>query len=71
MYSAEFVDVLGTKVLHKSFPPCYSQSPLPMDFTPPPPCLKRVCNVKNTVYGNLKSENSQGYAQKPHEIVRS
>ncbi len=34
---------------------------------PPPPCksgLKLVCNV-NIVYGNLKSENSQAYAQKP------
>jgi hypothetical protein len=35
---------------------------------PPPPLskngLKLVCNV-NIVYGNLKSENSQGYAQKP------
>ncbi len=38
-------------------------------FTPPPPPLsksglKLVCNV-NFVYGNLKSENSQDYAQKP------
>ncbi len=44
----------------KSFPPCYSQSPL-TNFTPPPPCrngLKPVCNV-NIVYGNLKYENSQ------------
>ncbi len=34
----------------KSFPPYYSQSPLPMDFTPPPPLSKSdlklvVCNV--------------------------
>jgi hypothetical protein len=29
---------LGTKVLSlKSFPPCYSQSPLLTDYTPPPP----------------------------------
>ncbi len=50
----------------KSFPPCYSQSPLLTDFTPPPPKngLKLVCNV-NIVYGNLKSENSEDYAQKP------
>ncbi len=27
-------------------------------------CLKLVCDV-NIVYGNLKSENSQDYAQKP------
>jgi hypothetical protein len=33
---AEFLDVIGTKVL-KEFPPCYTcaQSPLLMDFTPP------------------------------------
>ncbi len=31
----------------------------------PPHWLKLVCNV-NIVYGNLKSENSQYYAQKPH-----
>jgi hypothetical protein len=37
------------------------------EFYSPPPCisgLKLVCNV-NIVYGNLKSENSQDYAQKP------
>jgi hypothetical protein len=45
----------------KSFPPCYSQSLLLTDFTPPP--LEQVCNVK-IVCGNLKSENSQDYAQK-------
>jgi hypothetical protein len=51
----------------KSFPHCYSLT----DFTPPPPPptprksgLKLVCNV-NIVYGNLKSENSQDYVQKP------
>jgi hypothetical protein len=37
----------------KSFPPCYSQSPILKDFTPPPP---------------LKSENSQDYSQKPQRI---
>ncbi len=41
----------------KSFPPCYSQSPLLTGF-------ETVCNV-NIVYVNLKSENSQDYAQKP------
>jgi hypothetical protein len=57
----------------QSVPPCYSQSPLITDFTPPSPPppnksgLKLVCNVKN-VYGNLKSENSQDYAQKLNEI---
>ncbi len=54
------MDVIGTKVF-KSFPPCYSQSYLPTDFTPPAlskGSLKLVCNV-NIVYGNLKSENFQ------------
>jgi hypothetical protein len=42
-----------------------------MDFTLPPnpplskSVLKLVCNVK-IVQGNLKFENSQDYAQKPH-----
>ncbi len=41
-----------------------------MDFTPPPPSplsksgLKLVCKV-NIVYGNLRSDNFQDYAQKP------
>jgi hypothetical protein len=66
---AEFLDVIGTKVLR--VPPCYSQSPLLMDLTPTPPPpsksgLKLVCNV-NIVYGNLKSENSQDFAQKPQQ----
>jgi hypothetical protein len=48
----------------KSFPPCYSQSPLLTD-PPPSKCgLKLVCNV-SIVYGNLRSENSQDYVQKP------
>ncbi len=51
-----------------SFPPCNSQSPLLTAPPPPPPRpsksdWKLVCNA-NIVYGNLKSENSQGYAQK-------
>ncbi len=45
----------------------YPQSPLLTDFTPLPSLskssLKLVCNI-NTVCGNLKSENSQDYAQK-------
>jgi hypothetical protein len=32
--------------------------------------MKLVCNV-NIVYGNLKSENSQEYAQNLNDIVRS
>ncbi len=68
---AEFLNVIGTKVC-KSFPPCYSQSPLLTDDTPPPSPpsksgLNHVCYV-NIVYDNLKSENSQDYA---NEIVHS
>ncbi len=60
---AEFLD----KSL-KSFPPCYSQSPL-LRILPPLPHLRKsglklVCNV-NIIFWNLKSENSQDYAQKP------
>ncbi len=47
----------------KGFPLCYSQSPLlPLPLSKSG--LKLVCNV-NIVYGNLKSENFQDYAQKP------
>ncbi len=62
---AEFLDVIGAKSL-KSFPPCYSQSPLLILHSSPwrKSGLKLVCNV-NIVYGNLMSENSQYYAQKP------
>ncbi len=59
------MDVSGTKVYE--FPPCYSQSPLLTGFTTPLPGksgLKLVFDV-NIVYGNLKSEKSQDYAQKP------
>jgi hypothetical protein len=57
----------------QSFPPCYSQSPLLTDFIPLPLSksgLKLVCNV-NIVCGNLKSENSQDYAQKPQQNCTS
>jgi hypothetical protein len=57
----------------ESFPPCYSQSSsIDGFFTPPPPPSKRglklVCNV-NIACGNLKSDNSQDYAQKPQKYV--
>ncbi len=53
----------------KTFPPCYSQSSLLKKFTPPPPPPAKVgwnwfFDV-NIVYGKLKSENSQDYAQQP------
>ncbi len=64
---AEFVDVIGTKVLRVFL--LAIQSPLPADFTPPAPLesgLKLVCKCNvNIVFENLKSENSQDYAQKP------
>ncbi len=42
----------------------HSQSPLYQQILLPKSGLKPVCNV-NIVYGNLKSENSQDYVQKP------
>ncbi len=60
---AVFLDDILTKSLKA---PCYSQSPLLMDFIPPLPLrksgLKLVCNV-NIVPGILKSANSQDYAR--------
>jgi hypothetical protein len=59
---AEFLDVIGTKVL-------LFTATSPNRFYSPPPTLlnksglKLVCNV-NIVYGNLKSEYSHNYAQK-------
>jgi hypothetical protein len=55
----------------KSVPPCFLQSPLQTDFnplTPPPPLEQKLFETGlqvNIVHGNLKSENSQDYAQKP------
>ncbi len=64
---AEFLDVIGTKVLRVFFLAIHSRlysgfySLLPLSKSG----LKlRVCNV-NIVYENQKSENSQDYAQKP------
>ncbi len=50
----------------KNFPPCYSHCFYKRILLPPPLSksdLKLFCNVNN-VYGNLKSEISQDYAQK-------
>ncbi len=70
LFYTEFLDVIGKKVL------CFFllafQSPLLTDFNPPPPppWLKVFwnwfCNV-SFVFWNLKSENSQDYAQKPQQ----
>jgi hypothetical protein len=43
----------------RTFPPCYSQSPLINGFKKK--WFELVCNV-NIVYGNLNSESSQDYA---------
>ncbi len=64
---AEFLDEIGTKVLRVFLLAFYSYL-YKVFFTLLPPLrksgLKLVCNV-NIVYENLKSENSQDYAQKP------
>jgi hypothetical protein len=72
MPETEFLDVMGTKVLRifllftvTSANGFYSAHP-----TPSKSGLKLVCN-ENIVYRNLKSENSQDYAQNLNEIVRS
>jgi hypothetical protein len=58
------LNVIGTKAL--KFFLLAIQASLLTDFTPYPPFrkigLKLACNV-NIVYGNLKAENSQDYAQ--------
>ncbi len=64
---AEFLDVIGTKFLRFFLLAIHCH--LYLRIYPPPPSpqrkigLKLVCNV-NIMYGNLKSEKSQDYAQK-------
>jgi hypothetical protein len=65
---AEFLDVIGTKVLRVFLLVIHSH-PLQTGLNPPlpPPSkigLKLVCNV-NILYGNLKSKESHKYAQIP------
>jgi hypothetical protein len=64
---AKFLDVVVTKVLKDFLLAIHSHLYYGF-YTPPPPRskngLKLVCNA-NIVCGNLKSENSLGYAQKP------
>ncbi len=65
---AEFLNVIETKVL-RGFPLAIHShlTVITRLYSPPPPSisgLKLVCNL-NIVYGNLKSESSQDYAQKP------
>ncbi len=66
---AAFLDVIGTKVLRVFLLANYLIT-VASTIGPPPPLphsksgLKLVCNV-NIVYGNLQSEDSQNYAQKP------
>ncbi len=58
---AEFLDVTGTKSSEFSSL-LFTFTSTNGIYTPPLP-PPSVCNV-NIVYGNLKSENSQDYAQK-------
>ncbi len=63
---AEFLDVLRTKVLRVFLLAIHSTNGV-YSITSPSLSkngLKLVCNV-NIAYGNLKSENSQDYAQQP------
>ncbi len=63
---AEFLDVIETK--SSKFSSLLFKITSTNGFYSVPPLsksdLKLVCNV-NIVYGNLKSENSEDYAQKP------
>jgi len=63
---AEFLDVIGTKVLRVFLVATVFTVTLLRDFTRSPnkSGLKLVCSV-NIVYGNLKTENPQDYARKP------
>ncbi len=70
---AEFLDVIGTKVLRVFLLAIHSQ--LYQRVLLPPPHLEKsglklACNV-HIVCGNLKSENSQDYAQKPQRNCTS
>ncbi len=60
---AEFLDVIGTKVLSFYLLSIHSHTTVRHPpHTLSKSGLKSVCNV-NTVYGNLKSENSLDYAK--------
>ncbi len=64
---AEFLDVIGTKLLRVFLLAIHSHLYLLRILSPSPTrasVLKMVYNV-NVIYRNLKSENSQDYAQKP------
>jgi hypothetical protein len=62
---AEILDVTGTKVLRVSFLMFRVTSSNELTPLPNKSSLKPGCNVNNVrVYGNLKPENSQEYAQK-------
>jgi hypothetical protein len=58
------LDVIGTKVLRVFLLVIHSHLYKWNLLPPSKKGLKLVCYV-NTVYGNLKYENSQDYAQKP------
>jgi hypothetical protein len=70
---AEFLDVIGTKVFGVFLLAIHSQ--LYQQILLPSPNLEKsglklACNV-NIVNGNLQSENSQDYAQKPQRNLAS
>ncbi len=72
-FEAEFLDVIGPKVLRVFLRAIHSHLYTNKFYSPLPPSplskswLELVCHV-NIVYGNLKSENnSQDYAQKPQQ----
>jgi hypothetical protein len=65
---AEFLDAIGTMVLRAVLLAIFTVVCSYGFYSPQPYSksgLKLVCNV-NFVYGKLKFENFQDYAQKPH-----
>jgi hypothetical protein len=71
----EFLNVIGTKLLRVFLLAIHSHHHSRFLPPPPPPPSKSgfkplVCNL-NIVFGNLKSENSQEYAQKPQRNCTS
>ncbi len=53
----------------KNFPPCYSQSTLLMDFTPPPPCKRKPQDydykpLRNCTFMNSASVLTAKYVQR-------
>jgi hypothetical protein len=67
----EFLDVTGTKVLRVFLLAFYSHFYYRILLTPLSKSgLKLICNV-DILYGNLQSENSQDYAQRPQRNCKN